>query len=633
MKTIKIEIGEFVIYSDRKLIISRVLDMDSVMCEDIDSGDLIRLKIADLRPSDFNESDKDLTRDLISLSDEDMKKAQQRFSIIKPILENRGSTEIVMAVATKEKVHYTTLYRWVNLYEETGQMSSLLGKEKTGGRGQSRLDDSIEAIIKKAIEETYLTTQRKPVNKTMLEVQQKCHAAGLQAPHANTIRNRILNTSEEEKLRLRYSRRKAKEKFEPIKGSFPGATFPLSTVQIDHTLLDIILVDEIYRKPVGRPWITIALDTYSRMVIGFYISFDPPGAVGTGLCIANSILPKEIYLSKIDVQGSWPCWGVMKTIHVDNAKEFRGTMLQKACDEYGIQLEWRPPGRPNWGGNVERVIGTLLKEIQTLPGTTFSNIKQRQEYDSEQRATLTLNELEKWLATFLINVYHKRVHSTLKMSPQQKFEEGIIGTTEVRGTGLPPRIFDERKLRLDFMPFEERTVQEYGVVIDHIHYYHDILRKYINVVDPGSGKSRLKKKFIFKRDPRDISVIYFYDPQTNDHYPIPYRDTSRPPMSIWEFNEVIKRLNQQDIIHIDENTIFQAYAKMHDIEQEAIKSTKKIKRLTRSVNTSKTDINRELKIISESKISEDSDLVKTPLEKKIFKPFEDIEDGAFKPRD
>jgi hypothetical protein len=36
-------------------------------------------------------------------------------------------------------------------------------------------------------------------------------------------------------------------------------------VQIDHTLLDIILVDDLHRLSIGRPWITLAIDVFSRI--------------------------------------------------------------------------------------------------------------------------------------------------------------------------------------------------------------------------------------------------------------------------------------------------------------------------------------------------------------------------------
>ncbi|MDA1060554.1 MAG: Mu transposase C-terminal domain-containing protein, partial [bacterium] len=92
------------------------------------------------------------------------------------------------------------------------------------------------------------------------------------------------------------------------------------------------------------------------------------------------------------------------------------------------------------------------------------------------------------------------------------------------------------KLNLDLMPYMERTIQEYGVLIDNIYYYADILRLWIHARDPNKPKQ--KRKFIFVRDPRDISVVYFLDPDLQKYYPVPYRNISHPPMSIWELNAV-----------------------------------------------------------------------------------------------
>lgn len=89
---------------------------------------------------------------------------------------------------------------------------------------------------------------------------------------------------------------------------------------------------------------------------------------------------------------------------MDNAKEFRGNMLQRACLEYGIDIEWRPVARPNFGGHIERLLGTFAKEIHSLPGTTFSNTRKRDDYDSEGKAVFTLTEFEEWLVTFVVNV-------------------------------------------------------------------------------------------------------------------------------------------------------------------------------------------------------------------------------------
>ena len=83
------------------------------------------------------------------------------------------------------------------------------------------------------------------------------------------------------------------------------------------------------------------------------------------------------------------CFGDFQTIHVDNGADFRSNNFKKSCATYGINLEFRPVKTPRYGGHVERLLGTLLKEIHKLPGTAFSSIKNRDEYDSDKNAALT----------------------------------------------------------------------------------------------------------------------------------------------------------------------------------------------------------------------------------------------------
>jgi putative transposase len=414
------------------------------------------------------------------------------------------------------------------------------------------------------------------MQQTCDEATQRCKNAGLEPPHPNTVRNRITALTDREKLERRRGKKEAGKQYAPAVSHFPGADWPLAVVQIDHTELDIMLVDDIHRRSIGRPWITLAMDVFSRMAVGFYVSFDPPGALSTGLCISQAILPKEKWLTKFGITTPWPCWGLPKTTHADNAKEFRGNMLKRACEEHGIDLDWRPVATPHWGGHIERLLGTFLKEIHTLPGTTFSNPKERGEYNSEKQAAMTLSEFEKWLAIFIIEVYHQRLHSALKTSPIRKYEEDIFGSKERPGAGLLARILDEDRLRLDFMPYIERTVQTYGVVIDEIHYYHDVLRRFINQIDPENP--RRKRQFTFKRDPRDISIIYFFDPELKQYFAVPYRDTSHPPISLWELREVRRQLEREGREEVDENLIFDAYERMRAQEEKSIRETKRVRR-------------------------------------------------------
>lgn len=93
-------------------------------------------------------------------------------------------------------------------------------------------------------------------------------------------------------------------------------------------------------------------------------------------------------------------------------------------------------------------------------------------------------------------------------------------------------LLDELHTRLDFTPIRERTVQQYGVIIDNVVYYDDLLRPYINCREPDSGRNRPKRRFSFKCDPRDTNCIYFLHPETNQYHRISYHNTTHPAISI-----------------------------------------------------------------------------------------------------
>jgi transposase InsO family protein len=83
----------------------------------------------------------------------------------------------------------------------------------------------------------------------------------------------------------------ARDRFAPATGSLE-ADWPLSLVQIDHTLVDVIVVDKLTREPIQRPWLTLAIDVCSRCVVGIHLTLEPPSAMSVALCIAHGAKAK-----------------------------------------------------------------------------------------------------------------------------------------------------------------------------------------------------------------------------------------------------------------------------------------------------------------------------------------------------
>jgi putative transposase len=571
-QSLAVRYGSTVEHNGLRFVVTHILGFDAVLAEDAETGERQQLPVAELLPASAVVTTS--VPDLITPTSPAWDEARRRLELIRPLLENAHLPRtIIQERAAQAGIDVTTIYRWARIFRASGALTSLLPFKPSGGRGKTRLPPAVDKIVARTIEEHFLTKQQRSPQSTAMEVRRRCIEAKLPVPHPNTVRRHILAVPPRQRLSRRAHRKEADDRFAPRPGTFDDARGPLDLVQIDHTKLDIIVVDEQRRLPIGRPWITLAIDVFSRMVVGLYISLDPPGAVATGLCIAHAVLPKETWLAKRGVVGQWPCWGFPKRIHLDNAKEFHGEMLRRACEQYGITLEYRPVATPHMGSHIERLLGTLLRALHELPGTTFSHPKQRGDYDSKATAAMTLNELDHWIAEYIVSVYHGKLHRGIMTAPLQRWTATILGDKQSAGNGMPSRPLDEERIRLDFMPFVERTIQQHGIVIDGIHYYGDVLRRFVGATHEGR-----KQSFLFRRDPRDISAVYFWDAELERYASIPYRNTAHPPISLWEFREVRRKLEEAGRVHIDESAIFDAYARLREREARAVNETKRVRR-------------------------------------------------------
>ena len=313
--------------------------------------------------------------------------------------------------------------------------------------------------------------------------------------------------------------------------------------------MDVIAVEEQTRLPLGRPWLSLAVDVPTRMVAGFHLSFDDPSVLAVALVLTHAVLPKEAWLSERQISLPWPVSGLPDWIETDNGEEFHSKAFERGAAEYGIRLTYRPRGAPQVGGHIERLIGTFMHRIHLIPGTTFSNVAEKGGYDSEGRAVMTLKELERWLALEILGVYHKSVHTALHQPPEQAWKERI----STRPT--PVRHPRSGRFLLDFLPAEERLIRRDGIRMFNLHYWD-------NVLSPLAGRSQ--QRFIIKYDPRDLSRVYLRD-EKGDYWTIPYRDLGAPPITLWEHRNALRKLSAEGLQSVDEKLIFQTIAAQSEL--------------------------------------------------------------------
>ena len=494
-----------------------------------------------------------------SATPEEWNQARHRERILRPLLIQPSLSEAdVQAACERMGVKRAYLYRLFAAYKLCPKTSTLL--PHAGGRpsGSHRLADNTERLVHKCIEEFYMSRVRPSLAALMRRIAQECRRVEAQTPNYRTIRRRLAEYDPKDLTQARYGSKAAGDTFRAVRANIQP-TLPFQLLQIDHSPVDMIVVDERDRLPIGRPWITLAIDVATRIVAGFYLSLDSPSVVSVALVLTQCVLEKDAWLVDRGLQFlEWPVAGVPDEIHLDNAKEFHSHALTRGAQEYGIELSYRPLRQPHFGGHIERLIGTTMGAVHLLPGTTFSNVREKGSYDSAKQATMTMPELERWLALEILGRYHRSVHSALHTPPLAAWQKGL----QVRGALR--QVQHGRHFFCEFLPGERRLIRRDGIRLFNIHYWSDVL-------SPLAGRSR--KASLVKYDPRDLSKVYFRD-EDGQYWDIPYRDLRLPPISLWEHQAATKQLRAEGRKFVNETVLFEIVEQQRDLAEGARKSTR-----------------------------------------------------------
>lgn len=501
-------------------------------------------------------------RGVLTAPAEEWDMAVRRAEVIGPLAEQRVvGLEAADAAAARLGVSRRQVYVLVRRWRAgEGLASDLLPGTSSGGRGDGRLPDEVEAVIREVLRTRYLTRQRRPVASVCREVTRECKIRGLRVPSRGTVLRRIARLDPVKTVSAREGGDAARTR-RSAGGTPPEITGLLEQVQADHTPVDVIVLDERHRLPVGRPYLTAAIDVASRCVVGLVVTLDAPSATSVGLCLAHMAADKRPWLERLGVEAAWPMSGKPRELYVDNAAEFKSEALRRGCGQHGIRLRYRPPGQPHFGGIVERLIGTMMQMVHELPGTTFSSIAERGSYNSDAKAALTLRELQRWLA-LAVACYHGEIHDTLGRTPAAAWAE------KVTESGRPVTVTSETAFLVDFLPVIRRTLTRSGFVIDHVQYYSDALKPWI-------ARREQLGRFILRRDPRDISRIWALAPDGDAYLEVGYRTLSRPPISAWEQQAAVTRLRELGRADVDENALFAMVEQMRQITETAAATTRK----------------------------------------------------------
>lgn len=336
---------------------------------------------------------------------------------------------------------------------------------------------------------------------------------------------------------------------------------PLERVQIDHTVLDLIAVDDAI--PLGRVTFTYGIDMATGYPFGYCLSFGPPDYLTVLECLRQGILPKNTK-EQFGTQNEWLAYGIPTSLLIDSSSQYTSNSLNDICHLFEISLERGKVKAPWPMATLNRFMKTTLTQfIHTLPGTTLNSIVQKGNYQQENQIFTPIDELEKFINIYLVDDYAERFNRKLGSTPAQQWRH----LTEQQD--FCPRLPDNLKdFGLLFFPSTRRRIQHFGIMFESLQYCSPELT-YL--------RAKLEDTTVtIKYNPGDLSDIHVYDPFTQTYIIVPTADQAYTQnLSLWKHKSILKFIHQdQTLSSLNLSQVKQRIQEIVTEEQERRKKSK-----------------------------------------------------------
>ncbi len=486
----------------------------------------------------------EIRRPALAIDGTDFEQAKVRRAYVQAALGQANTVLAVQDAVNKlwEKLKiperppsYSTIQRWKSRYLQAGKDIAVLCDNAAGkGNRNDRYPREVMEICRQSIQLRYLVRERATIQDTLdhathcvdKENQLRPTELFLKLPTRSLIKRLIKELPAYDVYAARFGPDAARREFRSVTRHTTSER-PLDRAEIDHTILDLLVLDDETCLPLGRPYLTLCIDHYSRCVLGVFISFTSPGYMSVAECLKDCFRPK-VWLKAAfpDIKNEWPAYGVMSALVLDNGVEFHSKSLEQACYSLGIEMSYAPRRQAWFKGTIERFIGTTNRSVaHGTPGTTFSNIMDKGDYDPAKHAVITLSRLKKIVRKWIADVYHQRPHRSIQTTPADKWKS----TIKLEDIPLPDEStnFDVVMGRV-----EERTLTHNGIQHEGLVYNSEELTQLRLREGP-------KLRVQVRANDTNIGSIYVLDPSTSVAYSVPaLRQDYAEGLSLWQHNVI-----------------------------------------------------------------------------------------------
>ena len=266
-------------------------------------------------------------------------RAIEQFYWLRPVLEEGVPLK---RLAHERGVPLRTAQRWLQRYRVSGLAG--LSHQRRADRGRRR---RLPTDLQEVIEGLAL---RKPAPSVASVYRRVCNVAEAHEwprPSYATVYS-VIRALDPGLVTLAHEGPKRySEQFELLYRR--EASRPNEMWQADHTPLDMRVYDE--RGRPARPWLTIVLDDYSRVVAGYALSLHAPSSIQTALALRQVIWRKG--------DPHWSVCGIPETFYNDHGSDFTSKHLEQVAADLHMSVVFSTAGKPRGRGKIERFFNTV----------------------------------------------------------------------------------------------------------------------------------------------------------------------------------------------------------------------------------------------------------------------------------
>jgi transposase InsO family protein len=363
----------------------------------------------------------------------------------------------------------STVYGWLRVCESAGEsVDPQHVLEPLKRKCDSRISTEVNTLMVEVIDAYYMQPTIPSVMFVytifIKEYQRLFPDNKIRSPHKSTFYNRIealcpFNVEFERKGRsaAKLLRRTALHQMR--------ADQILETVQLDAVHLNIPLFDE-EGNSLGSPVVHIAIDVFSRAVMGFSIELNSESSAGVVECIKHAVSMKykdDHYYTK----NEWEMYGKPLEVITDGGPAYISESVTGFLSVLGITRIVNESYTPWHKAIVERFNLTLRLRFASLFTSYVGRKKDGRDLHTLKKygQKVTLKQFKKALTCYIVDDYNQSPHnSLLKRTPTNSWLDSAIYATPL----VPCQLEMAMKLNGKLLSATLNSVQ--GIRVNNVFY-------------------------------------------------------------------------------------------------------------------------------------------------------------------